>query len=132
MTVADLVFPDAAAASAAATGAADGARSAPGGHDSGKVTGAEFYFAAKIHLGEDLFAVARLLPNGGVSKPIPAPDGVHVLAMIRNEPPAPRTFAAVRARVLDDYRRDAVARLQAQESAFLRERANILLAPDLQ
>jgi len=132
----DLVFADATSAAAALAALRPGEESpaavlaASGGRDSGKVEGEEFYFAAKIHLGAALFEAARLLPSGGVSAPIAA-DGVHVLVMLRNTPPVPLPYDAVRGRVLDDYRRDAINRLQAREAAFLRKRANILLAPDL-
>src|SRR5580704_16880129 len=40
------------------------------GRDSGKTKGEEFHFAAKINLGDELFAAARDLGNGEVSRPI--------------------------------------------------------------
>ena len=55
--------------------------------ESGKVSGEEFYFAAKIHLGEALFETARNLPDGGASAPIVRPDGIHVLYMSKNKKP---------------------------------------------
>ena len=134
MTVKDFVFADAAAASAAVAraGAGEGVPGliAAGGRDSGRVDGEEFYFATKIHLGERLFGAAAMLTSGAMSPPI-EDDGVHVLAMIRNRPPVKLSFEASRARVLDDYRRDAIARRQAREADFLRKRATILIAPDL-
>jgi parvulin-like peptidyl-prolyl isomerase len=136
MTVRDLVFPNPAAAARAAqalkAGASPDAVIKPlQGKDSGKVNGEEFYFAAKIHLGDALFAVARTLPNGGVSAPMAQPDGVHVLVMAANAAPVPQDFAAARERVLEDYRRDAALRLQAGDEVFLRKRANILIAEDV-
>src|ERR1700728_5453694 len=44
------------------------------GRDSGKTKGEEFYFAAKIHLGDELFAAARDLGNGEVSPVIQLSD----------------------------------------------------------
>ena len=108
----------------AATAAAHGLK------DTGKTSdGEEFYFAARIHLGPGLFAAARTLEEGHVSDPLPAPDGVHVLAMARNVPPTPQPFARARAQVLEDYRADKVARMQAGADAFLRKRADVQIAP---
>jgi hypothetical protein len=101
------------------------------GRDSGKTKGEEFYFAAKIHLGDELFAAARDLGNGMVSKPIPLPDGIHVLYMEQNKHPVPFEFAAARAQVLSDYRNQAVDKLKLSGESFLRKRANVLIADDL-
>lgn len=120
MTLRDLVFPS---AEAAAKGA--------GGRDSGKLDGAEYYFAAKIHLGEPLFEIARRLPSGGVSGPVVLPDGVHVLHMVENRAPVARDFDSARAQVLNDYTQQAIKRLQDRQAQFLRKRANILVAKDL-
>ncbi len=101
------------------------------GHDSGKTKGEEFYFAAKIHLGDQLFATARSLSNGMVSLPIQLPDGIHVLDMDENRHPVPFGFAAARAQVLSDYRNQAIDRLKSSGETFLRKRANVLIADDL-
>jgi parvulin-like peptidyl-prolyl isomerase len=99
--------------------------------DSGKVSGEEFYFAAKIHLGDALFEAARDLADGGVSAPIPRPDGVHVLYMIKNTQPVPIDFGAARDQVLTDYRKDSIERLRIADESFLRRRANVLIADDV-
>jgi parvulin-like peptidyl-prolyl isomerase len=99
--------------------------------DSGKVAAEEFYFAAKIHLGNALFEVARDLPDGGVSSPVTSEDGIHVLYMVRNRKPVPFEFETARIQVLSDFRSDAIARLRTQDEEFLRKRANILIADDL-
>jgi parvulin-like peptidyl-prolyl isomerase len=101
------------------------------GRDSGKTKGEEFYFAAKIHLGDVLFAAAEELASGTVSKPIQLPDGIHVLDMQQNKPPVPFGFEAARAQVLSDYRNQAVDKLKLSGEAFLRKRANVLIADDL-
>ena len=101
------------------------------GKSSGKVRGEEFYFAAKVHLGDALFDIARGLPNGEVSAPITAPDGTHVLAMIANKKPVGFDFAAARNQLLVDYRTEATKRLQIEDAAFFRKRANVLIAPDM-
>jgi hypothetical protein len=101
------------------------------GSPSVKAIDEEFYFAAKIHLGESLFDAARKLPDGGVSDPIVRPDGIHVLHMIKNEKPVAFDFAAARDRVLSDYRNEAIGHLRTGDEAFLRKRANVLIADDV-
>jgi hypothetical protein len=101
------------------------------GRDSGKTKGEEFYFAAKIHLGDELFAAARDLGNGEVSRPIQLSDGIHVLDMEQNRHPVPFGFAAARPQVLSDYRNQAVDKLKLSGESFLRKRANVLIADDL-
>ena len=99
--------------------------------NTGKTSDEEFYFAAKIHLGEQLFEAARPLPDGGMSAPITLPDGVHVLYMEKNTRPVPFDFAKAHARVLDDYRNEAISHLRAGDEIFLRKRANVLIADDM-
>jgi parvulin-like peptidyl-prolyl isomerase len=135
MTVRDLVFPNTAHAAGAARALAAGTplTAALGrfqGRDTGRETGEDFYFAAKIHLGGALFDAARALSDGGVSPPVAQPDGVHLLAMVRNSPPKPFAFAEARAQVLSDFRNDKIKRTTAQYQGFLHERANVLIADD--
>lgn len=101
------------------------------GRDTGRLDGEEFYFAARIHLGPALFAVAQGLADGQVSSPFAAADGDHLLVMIANHPPRPATFEAARKQITSDFQTDLMARYQAQETAFLRRRANVLLAEDV-
>jgi parvulin-like peptidyl-prolyl cis-trans isomerase-like protein/SurA-like protein len=100
-------------------------------HESGKTKGDEFYFAAKIHLGDQLFASARVLSDGTVSAPIRLSDGVHVLYMVTNKRPVPFDFAKARPQVLNDYRNHAIDQLKAGDESFLRKRANVRIADDL-
>ena len=138
MTVHDYVFaPGMAAAASAAVDALKGATvdasvlASLKSHESGKVGDEEFYFAAKIHLGEPLFGIARSLRDGGVSTVIKMPDSLHVLFMEKNREPQPLDFATARLQVLADFRNEAIARLRTGDEAFLRKRANILIADDL-
>jgi CRISPR-associated Cas5-like protein len=101
------------------------------GRESGKLKGDEFYFAAKIHLGDELFAMAKNLPDGALSPPMQLRDGIHVIQMLRNKKPEPLDFATARSLVLNDYRNEAVGQLKAGDEVFLRKRANILVADDL-
>jgi parvulin-like peptidyl-prolyl isomerase len=100
-------------------------------HDSGKTNGDEFYFAVKIHLGDQLFEIARNLADGAASAPIQSADGIHVLYMAANKRPVPFDFATARAQVLIDYRNQAIDQLKASGESFLRKRANVLIADDL-
>ena len=97
---------------------------------SGKMTdGEEYYFAARLHLGERRFDVARGLNSGQVSNPVVMPDGVHVLVVTKNELPVVSPYDEVRDRVLADYRANKVARMQSGADAYLRKRADIQIAP---
>ena len=101
------------------------------GRDSGKIQGDEFYFAAKIHLGDQLFAAARALSDGTISAPLSMADGIHILEMEKNKLPVPFDFAAARTQVLSDYRNEAIERSKVSGESFLRKRANVLIADDL-
>jgi len=101
------------------------------GHESGKTRDEEFYFAAKIHLGDQLFASARELSDGTASTPILLSDGVHVLYMVKNKRPVPFDFIKSRPQVLNDYRNHAIDQLKAGDESFLRKRANVRVADDL-
>ncbi len=131
ITVRDMVFPpDRAAAAAQALKAgspADAVLARFGGRDTHAVNGEEFYFAAKIHLGDAAFAAASATPAGGVAQ---APGG-HVMLVSGNSPPQPYPFERARGQVLSDFREAAAARLKAGDERFLRQRANVLIAPDL-
>ena len=137
MTVEDYVFPANGAAVSQAIDALKIHAPTPdliarfGGKSSGKAGDEEFYFAAKIHLGDRLFEAARGLPQGGVSAPIEVPDGIHVLYMQRNVKPALLDFVLARDKVLSDYRNERVRYLTTGAEAFLRKRANIRIADDL-
>jgi hypothetical protein len=51
--------------------------------------------------------------------------------MHKNVKPSLRDFAAARDNVLSDYRNERVRHLTTGDEAFLRKRANILIADDL-
>jgi hypothetical protein len=138
MTLRDYVFPPGETQAAAEAVAA--LRSGPAtpalltrwhASESRKVADEEFYFAVKIHLGERLFDAARELPDGGVSAPVAGAYAIHVLYMVKNSKPMPFDFAAARDQVLTDYRNDAIAHLRTGDEAFLRKRANVLIAGDI-
>lgn len=100
--------------------------------DTKKTNGEEFYFSAKIHLGEALFNVARSLKEGSVSEPIALADGVYILVMQMNSVPVPQSFEKARDRVLQDYTRANQAKLLQSNEKYVRSQADILIAPELQ
>jgi parvulin-like peptidyl-prolyl isomerase len=100
--------------------------------DSGKVQNdIEFDFAAKIHLGEKLYAVAKKLNDGDISDPVEMDDGVHVLVMDHRMLPHYSDYESVRAQVYNGYRQMLRDQAEAANLAYLRANANILLAAGL-
>jgi cytochrome c oxidase cbb3-type subunit 3 len=77
-------------------------------------------------------AIARTMHSGTVSGPIPAPDGIHILQMVTNKPPVETAYPDARDRVMRDFLADKVGRLQEGNKRFLRKRADIKIASDLQ
>lgn len=135
MTVQDFVLPeaDASAASKAVAALRSGIQPAAIGlKSSGRVgNGAEFYFAARLHLGGVLFATARAMHDGGVSDPVVQPDGVHVIVMQHIQPPRPVPYEDAQDRVLRDFLAEKVSRLQVSNARFLQTRADIKIAREL-
>ncbi len=92
--------------------------------------GDEFYFAARIHLGDALFAQALKLEPGGITEPEQQPDGLHIVKVLQDKPPVPLTYERARLQVLTDYKNAQQERLMAATMKFLRERSKILVATD--
>ncbi len=90
----------------------------------------EFYFAAKIHLGDAVYAQALELKEGEVSEPLQQPDGIHIVKVIKNKVPVPLSFERARLQVLTDLKNAQQERLLAATMKFLRERSKILIATD--
>jgi parvulin-like peptidyl-prolyl isomerase len=92
--------------------------------------GEEFDFAAKIHLGPKLFAVASELSDGDISDPVTDKDGVHVLIMQHRQAPYLAEFDRVRNNVRGDFVEAEQKRVQQQNIQFLRANAEILITPE--
>jgi hypothetical protein len=92
--------------------------------------GDEFYFAAKIHLGDVVYAKALQLKEGEVSEPLQAADGIHIVMVVKDKVPVPLSFERARLQVLTDLKNAQQERLMAATMKFLRERSNILIATD--
>jgi parvulin-like peptidyl-prolyl isomerase len=98
--------------------------------DSGHtLNGSEPDFAAKLHLGDLLYAVAAKLNEGEVSDPVSDKDGMHVLVMERRRPPTTADFTAARSAVYADYREDVSKAAERNNVRILRSQAQIILAP---
>jgi parvulin-like peptidyl-prolyl isomerase len=92
--------------------------------------GDEFYFAAKIHLGDVVYDRVLQLKEGDVSEPLQAADGIHIVKIIKNKVPVPLSFERARLQVLTDLKNAQQERLMAATMKFLRERSKILIATD--
>jgi parvulin-like peptidyl-prolyl isomerase len=92
--------------------------------------GDEFYFAAKIHLGDAVYAKALQLKEGEVSDPLQAEDGIHIVKVIKDKVPVPLSYEHARLQVLTDLKNAQQERLMAATMRFLRERSKILVATD--
>jgi hypothetical protein len=90
----------------------------------------QFYFAQKIHLGDSLFEVALKLNDGDISDPVEAPDGIHIVQMVKNVKPLPLTFERVRSQVLTEFIAVAKKKLEDADLRYLRDKADILIADD--
>ena len=91
--------------------------------------GEELDFAAKLHLGEHLYASAAQMRDGEVSDPIVEGNEVHVLVMERHQFPKLGDFSQVRDKVYTDFRNAETGRATAENLNLLRSQASILLAP---
>ncbi len=93
--------------------------------------GDNYDFGVKARLGSALYQVAATLTDLGVSAPVVDAGEVHVLVMIHRTPIRQLDFAAARDQVFQDFARDARTRVERQNLAFLRTRADIHIAPGL-
>jgi parvulin-like peptidyl-prolyl isomerase len=92
--------------------------------------GDEFYFAARIHLGDALFAQALQLKPGEVGEPMRQADGIHIVKVFQDKQPVPLTFERAKLQVLTDYKNAQQEKLLTATMKFLRERSRILIADD--
>jgi parvulin-like peptidyl-prolyl isomerase len=99
--------------------------------DAGHIdTGDIFQFAVRAKLDEVLYAAAAPLRSGEVSAPVTRGDGVHLIVMLKHRFPVPQTFEEASNRVWSDLKQDAQAKVRAANLAYLRSRAEILIAPE--
>lgn len=106
---------------------ADSGRFMEGGHvDTGDI----FQFAVRAKTDAATYAAILALEDGQVSDPIALPDGVHLVLMLKHRHPVAQSFEQAADRVWTDLKAAAQARVVAANIAYLRSRADILVAPD--
>ena len=140
MQLADHVLPRGSSAAAVAAAAAGLRAAGPNSPAADHIAprsglmgdGEEFYFAARIHLGDRLYAAARGLKAGQISPPVAMPDGIHLLVMTHNVTPVVPPFTEVRDKVLTAFVAAQTKLLTAANERFLRKRADIQIAKDYQ
>jgi hypothetical protein len=99
--------------------------------DSGRVdSGTVLDFAAKAKLEAPVYAAASRLAAGGVSDPVAAADGIHVVVMIEHRASEPQAFEAVADRVWADYKKEAQDQVLRSSVDFLRGRADVQLSDE--
>jgi len=97
--------------------------------DSGHVdTGDVFDFSAKARLDPQVFAVAEKLGAGQISDPVAAADGMHVVVMIKRDPPRQRDYDEVRNEVWTDLKKEAQDTVRAGNLKYLAGKATIMIA----
>jgi hypothetical protein len=95
--------------------------------ETGRVQGDELDFAAKIHLGDKLYAAVQDSTAGQITDPVVDTDGVHVLAVGHRTPSTQLPFEQASNQVFTDYKKDAQDTVQASNIRYLKNKAQILL-----
>ena len=99
--------------------------------DAGHVdTGDIFQFAVRAKVDDATYNAILPLRDGEVSEPIPLADGVHLIAMIRHRFPLAQTFEQASNQVWTDVKNEALADVKAANIAYLRSRADIIVASE--
>ena len=105
----------------------DSGRFMEGGHVD---TGGLFQFAVRAKTDDATYRATLPLKEGEISEPITLADGVHLIVMIKHRFPVAQTFEQASDRVWADVKKAAQAQVVAANIAYLRSRADILVAPD--
>ena len=95
--------------------------------ETGRVQGEELDFAAKIHLGDKLYAAVQDSTAGEITDPVVDRDGVHVLAIGKRIPSVQLTFDQASNQVFTDFKKDAQQNVQDANIRYLKNKAQILL-----
>jgi parvulin-like peptidyl-prolyl isomerase len=99
--------------------------------NNGKVDTDEiFEFAAEAKLSPRLFEVLKPLNAGEVSEPVELGDGVHLLYVETRRRSVAQGFEGAANQVWTDYKAAAQARVNKGNLEYLRNRADILIAPE--
>jgi parvulin-like peptidyl-prolyl isomerase len=99
--------------------------------DSGHVDFGDIYgFAVHAKVDAALEAAIVALKEGEVSEPVEQEDGMHVIVMRRHQFPIAESFEQATNRVWSDVKSAAQNKVRAANLAYLRGRAEIVVAPD--
>ena len=90
----------------------------------------EFYYLAKVHLGDKIFSVASNMAGGQVADPVMDEDGYHVVQVVSNSKPVQQSFEEARQVLPSIYGNSEKARVLYNIMSFLRSRSTILIADD--
>ena len=97
--------------------------------DSGHIdTGDVFDFSAKARLDPKVFEAASKLRAGQTSDPVVTADGVHVVVMLKRDPPRQRDFAEVSNEVWTDLKKEAQDQVRKGNLKYLAGKADIRIA----
>jgi parvulin-like peptidyl-prolyl isomerase len=108
-------------------GLTDSGRFMDAGHvDIGNI----FQFAVRARTDDATYNAILNLKEGEVSDPIPLADGIHLVVMIKHRFPVTQTFEEANNRVWADVKNEAQARVNAANIAYLKSRADIVVAPE--
>jgi parvulin-like peptidyl-prolyl isomerase len=77
-----------------------------------------------------VYTAASKLADGGISDPVTAADGIHIVVMIEHRASEPLAFDAVVDRVWNDYKKEAQEQVLRSSVEYLRGRADIQLSAD--
>jgi parvulin-like peptidyl-prolyl isomerase len=105
--------------------------------DSGRLTNAGkvdiddiFEFAVQAKFTPKLFEALKPLNAGQVSEPVEEADGAHLIYVMARRRPLAQGFDAAKNSVWSDYKAAAQARVNKGNLEYLRNRADILIAPE--
>lgn len=89
-----------------------------------------FEFAVRAKLTPRLFAALDPLNAGDVSEPVEESDGFHLVYVVARRRPLAQDFESARNSIWAAYKAAAQARVNKGNVQYLRNRADILIAPD--
>jgi parvulin-like peptidyl-prolyl isomerase len=100
--------------------------------DAGHVdTGDIFQFAVRAKADDVIYNATLPLKAGEVSEPLEESDGVHLIVMLKHLFPVAQNFDEASNRVWTDIKNEAQAKVNAANIAYLKSRADIIVAPDM-
>jgi parvulin-like peptidyl-prolyl isomerase len=100
--------------------------------DAGHVdTGDIFQFAVRAKTDDATYNATLPLKDGEISEPLEESDGLHLIVMIKHRFPVAQNFEEASNRIWTDIKNEAQAKVNAANIAYLKSRADIVVAPEL-